>query len=96
MSRHLYDIGQTIKTEYGQRAIKDTDLFNEIIKHRQKYTPVKVVDYDNLTMESLMIIPPDDFFSLYLKDYKEMQENMIYGESLDFKELIEIIEKNII
>ena len=93
MSRHLYDIGQIINTEYGKRAIENTQLFNEIIKHRKKFTPIKVVDYENLTFESLKIIPRNDFFELYKKDYKEMQESMIYGKSLEFKKLIEIIKQ---
>lgn len=93
MSRHLYDIGQIIKTEFGQQAIKNTELFNYIIEHRKKFTPVKTVDYENLNIENLEIIPPRELFDLYKKDYAEIQENMIYGESLTFEKLIERIEK---
>ncbi len=84
MSRHLYDIGQIINTEFGNRAIKDSELFTAIIKHRKVFTPVKSVDYDNLTFESLEIIPPNGLFEMYKKDYEKMQENMIYGKSLTF------------
>jgi len=93
MSRHLYDIGRIMDTEYGQRAIEKTELFDEIIQHRKKFTSIKIVNYENLTLQSLKIIPPNEFFELYRKDYKEMQENMIYGESLDFENLIELIEQ---
>lgn len=93
MSRHLYDIGQIIKTEFGERAIKNTELFNSIIEHRKKFTPVKTVDYENLNIEDLEIIPSSELFDLYKKDYAEMQENMIYGESLTFEKLIEKIEE---
>lgn len=92
MSRHLYDIGQIIKTEFGQKAIKDVDLFDSIIEHRKKLTAVKTVNYENLTIQKLEIIPPPKYYDLYKKDYMEMQENMVYGESLDFDKLIEIIE----
>ena len=92
MSRHLYDIGQIIKTEYGQKAIKDIELFNSIIEHRKKLTPVKIVDYESLTIDKLQILPPVRFYDLYEKDYKEMHENMIYGENLDFDKLIELIK----
>jgi len=91
MSRHLYDIGQIIKTEFGQKAIKDINLFNSIIKHRKKFTAVKTVNYENLTMQQLKILPPPGFYDLYKKDYMEMQENMIYGENLEFDKLIELI-----
>ncbi len=96
MSRHLYDIGQIITTEFGQRAVKDTELFNSIIEHRKSLTPVKTVDYDNLSIERLEIIPPNELFYLYRKDYAEMQESMIYGESLTFDKLIAKIEKEIL
>jgi len=93
MSRHLYDVGQIIKTEFGRRAIRDTELFNSIIEHRKKFTFVKTTDYENLSLEKLKIVPPKDFYKLYKKDYAEMQESMIYGESLPFDKLIEMINK---
>jgi len=88
MSRHLYDIGQIISTEFGERALKNESLFQEIIKHRAKYTPIKTVDYSKLELNKLKIIPPDEFIGQYEKDYSEMQENMIYGEKISFNNLI--------
>ena len=88
MSRHLYDIGQIISTEFGERALKNESLFKEIIKHRAKYTPIKTVDYSKLELNNLRIIPSDEFLELYEKDYFEMQENMIYGEKISFNKLI--------
>jgi predicted nucleotidyltransferase component of viral defense system len=79
MSRHLYDIGKIIKTGFGQKAVKDIELFNSIVEHRKKLTAVKTVNYENLTVEKLEILPPKEFYNLYKKDYMEMQENMIYG-----------------
>lgn len=91
MSRHLYDIGQIITTEYGKKALADEDLFNKIIAHRELFMPIKTVDYKKLRLKGLRIIPPDDFLELYRKDYVEMQENMIYGKSLGFYELMELL-----
>ena len=92
MSRHLYDIGQIIETEFGQKAIKDDELFKSIIEHRKKLTAVKTVNYENLTIQKLEILPPPKFYDLYKRDYSEMQENMIYGNKLEFDKLLEIIE----
>lgn len=91
MSRHLYDIGQIITTEFGKKALRNEQLFHEIIVHRKKLTPTKSVDYETLRLDELNIVPPKDFYELYRKDYTEMQENMIYGESLRFDKLIELI-----
>ena len=91
MSRHFYDIGQILDSEYGQAAIKNTELFESIIAHRKVLTPMKTTDYENLTLQSLNIIPPDEFLDNYKSDYKEMQSSMIHGESLDFDTLLEKI-----
>lgn len=88
MSRHLYDIGQIIATEYGIRALKNKELFKEIILHRETFTPIKSVNYSELRIDNLNSIPPKDFIKRYEKNYVEMQENMIYGESVNFKTLI--------
>lgn len=96
MSRHLYDIGQIINTEFGQRAITDNTLFNSIIEHRKRLTPVKSVEYEGLSINSMNPIPPDGVYELYEKDYAEMSENMIYGEKMNFKELIQVIEDNLL
>jgi len=89
MSRHLYDILQIINTKYGKRALNNSELFENICLHREKFTPVKTVNYKTLTLESLNFLPPDDFMDLHRKDYKEMQTNMIYGDSPEFDKLIE-------
>ena len=91
MSRHFYDIGQILNSEYGQAALKNTTLFESIIAHRKVLTPMKTTDYKTLTLQNLNIIPPDEVFESYKSDYKEMQSNMIHGESLDFDTLLEKI-----
>ncbi len=95
MSRHLYDIGEIITTEFGIEAFKDKELFKEIISHRKVFTPIKTVNYEKIQINNLKIIPPKEFYKKYENDYIEMQENMIYGESVDFKTLInKIIKEN--
>lgn len=91
MSRHFYDIGQILNSEYGQAALKNTTLFESIIAHRKVLTPMKTTDYETLTVQRLNIIPPGDQLENYKSDYKEMQSNMIHGESLDFDTLLEKI-----
>ncbi len=91
MSRHLYDIGEIISTEYGINALKNKQLFDEIIAHRKIFTPIKTVNYSELQIDKLSIIPPKEFLKKYEDDYIEMQENMIYGKSLPFNSLIDKI-----
>lgn len=91
MSRHFYDIGQILHSEYGQTAIKNTTLFESIIAHRSALTPIKTTNYDILTLKNINIIPPDKLLERYKSDYKEMQNSMIHGKSLNFDTLLENI-----
>ena len=95
MSRHFYDIGQILNSEYGQDALKNTTLFESIIAHRKVLTPMKTTNYENLTLQSLNIIPPNKFLEKYTSDYKEMQSSMIHGESFDFEVLLDKITENL-
>lgn len=91
MSRHFYDLGQILDSEYGQEALKNSELFKSIINHRKVFTPMKTTDYEALTLHSLQIRPPFGHLGNYKSDYLEMQSSMIYGESMDFDTLIEKI-----
>jgi len=95
MSRHFYDIGQILNSEYGQAALKNTALFESIIAHRKILTPMKTTDYETLTLQSLNIVPPEGFLEKYKSDYKEMQSSMIHGESLDFDTLLDKITEKL-
>ena len=94
MSRHFYDIGQILDSEYGKDAIQDTELFESIIAHRKVLTPTKTTNYDSLSLEKLNISPPEEQLKNYKSDYKEMQNSMIHGRSEDFGELLEKIKKS--
>ena len=91
MSRHLYDIGQILNSDYGVKALKNNVLFESIIAHRNVLTPMKTTDYNSLTLKSLNIVPPDELIESYKSDYKEMQDSMIHGESIDFDSLLKNI-----
>jgi hypothetical protein len=95
MSRHFYDIGQILDSEYGQAATRNTNLFNSIIAHRKVLTPMKTTDYDELSLQNLNIIPPNEHLENYMSDYKEMQNSMIHGESEAFDVLLDKITKEL-
>ncbi len=92
MSRHLYDIYTIHNTEFGKSALKDEKLFRAICTHRAVFTPVRGVNYEELQLGDLSILPMGDFLNSYKDDYQEMKENMFYGESPEFEELIETIK----
>lgn len=93
MTRHWYDLERLMDQPYGKEALKNKELFETIVAHRKKYTPLRGISYELHKPETLNIIPPDEVISLWEQDYKTMRENMFYGESLDFEELMERIKK---
>ncbi len=88
LSRHLYDIEKLSQTEYAEIALQDTGLYNTIVKHRSKFTPISGIDYDKHKPENIKFIPPDSLLPLWKKDYEDMRTSMIYGDPLLFDELI--------
>lgn len=93
LSRHLYDLEKLMDSEYCKDALNDTVLYNEIIKHRERFTSLAGVDYSTHQPQTISFVPPDSVLKDWEKDYLLMQENMIYGKSLSFKELMERIRK---
>lgn len=88
LSRHLYDIYQLSKTEFASKAISDKILYETIVKHRILFTKVGGVDYKLHQPQAINPIPPDNLISKWKADYKIMQEQMIYGDSPSFDDLI--------
>lgn len=93
MSRHLYDLGNIMKTPFGQEALKDDNLYDYIVRHRESYNRISWVDYKSLKRSSLSFIPPADIIDVYRQDYNHMQEQMIYGDTIPFDDLIEQLKK---
>jgi hypothetical protein len=88
LSRHLYDIEKISQTEYAEIALRDTELYNTIVTHRSKFTPVSGINYTNHSPDKINIIPPDTIIKDWKQDYEVMTQAMIYDNPLSFDELI--------
>lgn len=91
LSRHLYDIEKLMNTEFAEKALTDGSLYQQLVEHRRTITPIRGIDYSNHTPDKINPVPPDGIIDLWEKDYEQMQQNMIYGESLPFNKLLEKI-----
>lgn len=91
MSRHLYDIGQIMDTPIAEEALRDHELYRSVIEHRRTFIGLRGFDYSTLQPRTLRIVPPDDIWESWKKDYEIMQETMIYGDSLPFDRLMDKI-----
>ena len=88
MSRHMYDIGQMLKTPIAERAINDENLYRQVVEHRRTFIGLRGFDYDTLYPATLNIVPPASIIEQWKIDYENMRLHMIYGESVSFEELI--------
>jgi predicted nucleotidyltransferase component of viral defense system len=88
LSRHLYDIEKLSQTEYAEIALQDTELYNTIVRHRSKFNAISSIDYAKHNPANIKFIPPDSIIKMWEADYEEMKGSMIYGNPLDFDQLI--------
>lgn len=93
MSRHLYDIEKMMDLPFGE-AIYDSELYNNVIKHRSVFNKIDGIDYNLHKPNSINFIPPESIINEWEKDYDSMQKNFIYDQrKLSFSELIERMEE---
>jgi predicted nucleotidyltransferase component of viral defense system len=88
LSRHLYDIEKLCQTEYAEIALQDRELYNTIVRHRSKFTAISGINYAKHNPANIKFIPPDSIIKIWEADYEEMRGSMIYGNPLDFDQLI--------
>ncbi len=88
MSRHMYDIGQILKTPIAERAIHDKQLYRQVVEHRRTFIGLRGFDYDTLYPNALNIVPPASIINQWKADYENMRLHMIYGESVSFENLV--------
>ena len=90
-SRHLYDLEKMMDEPFAIEAISNNELWETIAHHRKLFTSVLGVDYTPDIRKRIQLIPPSNVVAIWEKDYQEMQESMIYGDSLPFDKLLERI-----
>lgn len=89
LSRHLYDIEKLMDTTYCMEALQNEELYYTIVNHRSIFMKLGGIDYAKHSPANIKFIPPAKLLPLWESDYKQMQENMIYGKSLPFAEMID-------
>jgi hypothetical protein len=93
MSRHLYDIEKLMDTDFAKNALSNESSYKEVVSHRQKFIGLKGFDYNTLLPKRLNFRVPEAIKSKYGIDYRRMQDSMIYGDALSFKQLLERLEE---
>ena len=93
LSRHLYDLERLMDTTPGKLAIENKQLYDGIMAHREKFNSIRGLDYSNHKPGKIKIIPPQTIIKEWKKDYQAMIQNMIYGDHLNFDNLIKRMQE---
>ena len=93
MSRHLYDLERLMDTEYGRLALGDADLYKAVVEHRRRFYHVSGVDYSLDMPDKISFCPHGDLLERFRSDYENMKSSFIYGNPMDFENLIKRIEE---
>lgn len=91
MSRHLYDIYVLVGTSFAREALTNKELYAEIVHHRQKYTRLGGVNYKLHNPKTINPLPSSIPSELWKQDFLRMKEQMIYGDSPTYEEMVDAI-----
>jgi predicted nucleotidyltransferase component of viral defense system len=81
ISRHLYDLEKIMDTPFAKSALKNTDLYETIIRHRKKFNRIQEIDYKTHYPATIQICPPENLIRSWKDDYEKLQESFIYDET---------------
>jgi hypothetical protein len=82
---------QLSNSEFAQIAKEDKELYETIVRHRYSFIRVGGVDYNSHQPKTIDPFPIDELIDGWKNYYGIMQEQMIYGESPSFDEMLKSI-----
>jgi len=94
LSRHWYDLRMLARHEYGQRALENRVLFEDVVRHKQVFFNASYANYGACLNNQLKLLPKGDFIQQLQTDYERMLgSGMIYEDAASFDDIISDIRK---
>lgn len=91
-ARHLYDLHR-LWTHHGlSQDATLTDLYPTVLEHRKTFFTYKWVDYDTLTLDRLLLIPPASRLAAWQEDYQKMRP-MFFSQPPAFEEILHTLSQ---
>lgn len=91
-SRHYYDLYCIAHSESKKDAFSQLDLLKRVVEFKMKFYPRKWAHYEDAKPGTLKLVPPAYRMEALRQDYASMQ-NMMFGETPNFDELMEYIKE---
>lgn len=93
IARHYYDLYRLIEAGVAREAMADEDLFFSVADHRKVFFRHSWLDYTTLYKGRLRLVPTEDQMANWRLDYRNMQQEMFFGEAPDFDIVIEKVRR---
>jgi hypothetical protein len=91
LSRHYYDLAKLFQSPVGPKALADRELLVKVVAHKRLFFRSGWTNYDTALPGTLRLLPPAERHPSLRADYRAMQENMIFGGSYSFEELLDVL-----
>src|ERR1017187_4058966 len=92
LSRHYSDVAHIFRSELGAKAIANTALLEQVVKHKQVFFPSGWAHYDTAKPGSLKLVPDTETVNRLRSDYESMKE-MFFGEVESFNSVMTTIRE---
>jgi Nucleotidyl transferase AbiEii toxin, Type IV TA system len=87
LSRHYSDLSRLRAQKVAAAALKDKNLLERVIEHRQVFFNRGWVDYATMSRPTFRLVPPDTRLNEWRQDYEQMRE-MFFGSVQPFEDLM--------
>ncbi|AMQ90943.1 hypothetical protein ASQ50_09005 [Marinobacter sp. LQ44] len=92
LSRHWYDLVMLAGHPAGQSAVKNRELFEEVVRHKKVFFHTGYANYDECLDGRLKLLPETDTLEGLRGDYeKTVEAGMMYSTPPSFEDIIDSI-----
>jgi hypothetical protein len=77
----------------GESALADLGLLKAVSKHKSVYFARAWAKFEDANPGTLRLVPPESRFRELESDYQKMREEMIFGESPEFANLLDVLRQ---
>lgn len=91
-SRHYYDLWCMDKPPVRTAAYEDLALLERVVRFKERFYPAGSAHYELAKPGTMRLLPPEEYLPILREDYEHMK-NMIFGETPEFGEIMECMER---
>jgi hypothetical protein len=90
MSRHFYDLAMLAGSEAGQRAMRQTEWLDRVVRHKQRFFKTGWSSFETARRGSFRLLPPENRHAALRSDYERMEE-MFFNRQPAFDMIISVL-----